>query len=863
MDLDFFWHLPAMLRDVAIAPHLSADAQIYLSCTNCSSEARIEAVLLSAFSKHLVDDTCRNCGESGMAVVRHLDRRIYDCHDCQAHFATLTTPFMRDRCQACDSSKLSLISSMIDPPFPVHFDEFFVAKEHGWGILAAEDCDYIIESLQAVNYLPDFPLHLLVSILFVRRLRDWCDYADKHDFLMLLNLEGNLYRDYFRRSGEITAGIKAISIFEECVDEGQDSVNRALMEHNVSMAIYSLLSRYDESLIGQLTSRSDLRHVGIKAAERALNVFESLGSKGESGAGIQSLSRESISQQCARIHHVIGDLLRVGRTSDVELADALRHLNHALSLHVLDTSFAIAVRESRGSVIVRMKSVGKEQIAQAITDIEFVLSREEVGRAWSDKMKPFANLSVLLEARGDLGRAIQYAEAAVAIALDEMDMVIDETVLRQKASQYILAFEHLAKLYGRNSKLEAALSVLEACRAKTVRIHTMSDCDKQALEDRAGRRIVETGLVHLLGTSSTQTKPKRLKLDPILPRIRGLIDYCESRETVLISLGISHGVVTALVLGKKNLWGKGLKMQQWQIDEVALVENLRNYFAPGPSTGQELSLQQICETCWKTLLEPLLPVLSTQRVRTVGLAAAAVLAQLPFEAFRPPNAYNEFATSPISFFYLPSFSVGEDLVTRSKPSNNGNLLVIGYGDTDLPAAFEEVAALKEIFQDRITILDTSECSKRQVLQAMQEPYAYIHFTCHGSFDELVPLNSALHLVGDPENDSHRITARELLEVRFPDFPLVTMSACSTALIGVDASNNYAGLNGSLLRAGARCVIGSRWPVYDEAAAAFMSLLYRKLAVGTERPMESFAATQREMMTRSIEDWAAFAYVGLP
>jgi CHAT domain-containing protein len=120
------------------------------------------------------------------------------------------------------------------------------------------------------------------------------------------------------------------------------------------------------------------------------------------------------------------------------------------------------------------------------------------------------------------------------------------------------------------------------------------------------------------------------------------------------------------------------------------------------------------------------------------------------------------------------------------------------------------------------------------------------------------------LVRNAENDGHRITARELLEVHLSNFPVITMSACSTGLVAIDASNGYSGLAGSLLRAGARCVVGSRWPVYDEAAATFMDSLYLRLAAGVEGPFDCFAATQRDRTKlTALEDCVAFAYVGLP
>ena len=89
MDLDFVWHLPQSHRDEKIYSQLSADAQIYVRCTNCSSEARVDASFASAdFS----DAKCKSCGKNGMKLVRHLQKITYRCQDCSEEFTRHTSP---------------------------------------------------------------------------------------------------------------------------------------------------------------------------------------------------------------------------------------------------------------------------------------------------------------------------------------------------------------------------------------------------------------------------------------------------------------------------------------------------------------------------------------------------------------------------------------------------------------------------------------------------------------------------------------------------------------------------------------------------------------------------------------------------
>jgi CHAT domain-containing protein len=120
-------------------------------------------------------------------------------------------------------------------------------------------------------------------------------------------------------------------------------------------------------------------------------------------------------------------------------------------------------------------------------------------------------------------------------------------------------------------------------------------------------------------------------------------------------------------------------------------------------------------------------------------------------------------------------------------------------------------------------------------------------------------------VPNPSNDRQRITAYELLSgVRFKRAPVVTLSACASGVMDLSDTSSAYGLVGGLLRAGARCVIGTRWPVYDDTAAKTMVAMYERLARTGEESAECLRAVASEMRpTDGIEDWAAFGCIGIP
>lgn len=92
---------------------------------------------------------------------------------------------------------------------------------------------------------------------------------------------------------------------------------------------------------------------------------------------------------------------------------------------------------------------------------------------------------------------------------------------------------------------------------------------------------------------------------------------------------------------------------------------------------------------------------------------------------------------------------------------------------------------------------------------------------------------------------------------------LTLSACSSGLASFDVSNDLYGLTGSILRAGASAVVGSRWPVSDSFAVRFMASLYQRLHSAKQDASLAFEQTSTELAKgERLENWAAFSFLGL-
>jgi CHAT domain-containing protein len=83
-----------------------------------------------------------------------------------------------------------------------------------------------------------------------------------------------------------------------------------------------------------------------------------------------------------------------------------------------------------------------------------------------------------------------------------------------------------------------------------------------------------------------------------------------------------------------------------------------------------------------------------------------------------------------------------------------------------------------------------------------------------------------------------------------------LSACETAVPGIELPDELIGLPGGLLQAGASGVIGSLWRVGDEATALLMRRFYRGWLEEALEPAEALRRAQRWVRDATRADHAA-------
>jgi CHAT domain-containing protein len=178
----------------------------------------------------------------------------------------------------------------------------------------------------------------------------------------------------------------------------------------------------------------------------------------------------------------------------------------------------------------------------------------------------------------------------------------------------------------------------------------------------------------------------------------------------------------------------------------------------------------------------------------------------------------------------------------------------------LPSVKQEIADVTSIVPG-VTLLNGDFTRDRFTKEAESGKYRVIHIASHGVFggnasssyilayDELLTMNDLEKMLRGSDVEANPID-------------LLTLSACETA-----EGNDRAplGISGVAIKAKARSVVGTLWPVSDEAARQFMPKFYEGFIHKGFSKAVALQAAQREMLKHKDFShpffWAPFVVIG--
>ncbi len=244
---------------------------------------------------------------------------------------------------------------------------------------------------------------------------------------------------------------------------------------------------------------------------------------------------------------------------------------------------------------------------------------------------------------------------------------------------------------------------------------------------------------------------------------------------------------------------------------------------------------------------------------TLEIVAEGQIASVPFAALSVPSEPGQRLSKRQSITMIGSLFEPRLRPKPAKPRRWGFVALAndarsaaktpaGRVFSALSTTNAEARAIAAMFQrldsrPTVRLLSGADGNANSLNEVWHEGVDAIHFATHGLADLRQPLASLLLLpaLDDAGNPTY-LTAGQVQEWR-GDAELVYLSACETAVGPARFAEGLPGLQRAFLRAGARGVIATLWPVEDLYASQFAADFYRRYTAGTGAA-QSLSATQR-------------------
>ncbi|MDH6697500.1 tetratricopeptide (TPR) repeat protein [Streptomyces sp. MAA16] len=225
------------------------------------------------------------------------------------------------------------------------------------------------------------------------------------------------------------------------------------------------------------------------------------------------------------------------------------------------------------------------------------------------------------------------------------------------------------------------------------------------------------------------------------------------------------------------------------------------------------------------LLRPLAGLLAEDPRHEVVVVPTGLLGQMPLQAV-PVGESDESLDDLGTLTLAPSAGVyaASRAAAGRPPPPVPRLVAVSDPDGSLPGSRSELAEIRALFAaggETVSAVG-DDATVEWLLEHFTEA-SYLHLSCHGSA-ELIGQGGTLALADGV------LKVDALVRRQLPHCRMVVAGACQSGRYEtIDAPDEFTGLPGGFLQAGAACVITSLWQVNDLATALLMTRLYELLA----------------------------------
>ena len=299
----------------------------------------------------------------------------------------------------------------------------------------------------------------------------------------------------------------------------------------------------------------------------------------------------------------------------------------------------------------------------------------------------------------------------------------------------------------------------------------------------------------------------------------------------------------------------GVRVVDVTIDRAALTAQV-SALSQAISAGDDKESRAVAERLHRLLIDPVAGWL--RRGEKLVIVPDGYVSAVPFAAL--VRSDRRFLIEEHPLVIAPSAASYAVLEEHSTPAAGPLLMVVSASSGGrLPAADVEAAALQRLYAD-VTLLEGRRATPEQVIRdAPRAPR--IHFTGHAIAAETTPDQTAI-VLSDGAEGERKLDVRQIASMRLELSPVVVLAACSTARGRVSPLEGTRSVAFSFLRAGARSVVATLWPIDDREAAVFFTRVHEHLARG-ETAADAVRAAQIQSIQQNVPQamWAAVQDIG--
>lgn len=490
-----------------------------------------------------------------------------------------------------------------------------------------------------------------------------------------------------------------------------------------------------------------------------------------------------------------------------------------------------------------------QEHSESIRDITreiFSFASERQRLAHAARLRPYDLMANLADAEG-VARAVLRFKGAV------LDSMMEDLSLARQSEDPILA-DQVEELF----RLKEQLAHLQADPAAATSSGALKAADgaRESARLRAELEKLETALAR--GRTGAAEVRRAFQVTPeqvvkALPPGAALVEivrYGQLQERGLLEE--SYGAVV-LAPGAEPSWTYLGSAEQ--ID--GLVRRYKRFVRGIRGESSEEILAELYAALWSGL-EKSLP----SNTSTVLISPDAEVSFLSFATLRDPE--HKFLGERFDLLYVSS---GRDLVRQTVRVEQRRDAVL-FGDPEFRQPYiDPLPFTREECQGLATLLGATpgwsvaqylgEQASEARVKAVEQP-TLLHIATHGYFEarsgDSDPMaSSGLILSAGPEESGEDgyLTAGEVSLLDLAGTSLVTLSACDTGLGLAQAGEGVLGLRRGFVKAGARNLVMSLWPVPDKETAKFMQdFIARAQEVP---PAVALAQVQRDWLIRLSQE----------